>query len=452
MTAILIHSFADFNLYVPANAMVLSWISGISAGLPISKQDEKASVPGVPPRLLRGLMFTLGCLAILYSAAWLIYLHSFHHDAQTGRIFRKFGIYDSNEALNSLEREHGGETASVPPADLAEFLRDSPAVPFHWLVFGESLRRVGRTAEARKSIERALALGGRQPGTLFDASRFHFSLAERDEALKLMSRALAGGSPSQNQFFLREYDRWHVPPEQVLSDGLPDDRDIWRSYLRWQIQQDHLAAGITVWNALISRGYADNQSANEMVGFLLRHKQPATGAQAWADYQGARGNGYLKSNYIFNSDFESEPSGSPFDWSIDQTPGAMIDFDREIAHSGARSLRIQFDGKQNLSSLGIRQTVFLKPGRYRFQAYVRTKEISTDEGVVFQVASQQASNHLTFTTEPMLGSTDWKLVQHAFVMPAAGLIDVRLVRTPSLRFDSLIRGTLWIDQVSISPL
>jgi len=32
LTAILIHSIADFNLYVPANATVLAWICGVAAG------------------------------------------------------------------------------------------------------------------------------------------------------------------------------------------------------------------------------------------------------------------------------------------------------------------------------------------------------------------------------------------------------------------------------------
>ena len=31
MTAMAIHSIADFNLYIPANALVLSWIGGIAA-------------------------------------------------------------------------------------------------------------------------------------------------------------------------------------------------------------------------------------------------------------------------------------------------------------------------------------------------------------------------------------------------------------------------------------
>jgi len=33
ITAILVHSLADFNLYIPANAMVLAWISGIAGGV-----------------------------------------------------------------------------------------------------------------------------------------------------------------------------------------------------------------------------------------------------------------------------------------------------------------------------------------------------------------------------------------------------------------------------------
>ncbi|MBZ5584596.1 MAG: Gfo/Idh/MocA family oxidoreductase [Acidobacteriia bacterium] len=33
LTAISIHSFTDFNLYIPANAMLLAWIAGLIAGL-----------------------------------------------------------------------------------------------------------------------------------------------------------------------------------------------------------------------------------------------------------------------------------------------------------------------------------------------------------------------------------------------------------------------------------
>jgi hypothetical protein len=33
LAAILLHSLADFNLYIPANAMLLAWIAGLTVGI-----------------------------------------------------------------------------------------------------------------------------------------------------------------------------------------------------------------------------------------------------------------------------------------------------------------------------------------------------------------------------------------------------------------------------------
>lgn len=45
LTAILAHSFFDFNLYVPANAIILAWIAGVSAALPVTGQREEDKLP-----------------------------------------------------------------------------------------------------------------------------------------------------------------------------------------------------------------------------------------------------------------------------------------------------------------------------------------------------------------------------------------------------------------------
>jgi O-antigen ligase len=36
LAAILLHSLVDFNLYIPANAMLLAWIAGMTAGVGIA--------------------------------------------------------------------------------------------------------------------------------------------------------------------------------------------------------------------------------------------------------------------------------------------------------------------------------------------------------------------------------------------------------------------------------
>jgi O-antigen ligase len=49
LTAISIHSFTDFNLYIPANAMLLAWVAGLTAGLEfLSRRQRGGKQVGVP--------------------------------------------------------------------------------------------------------------------------------------------------------------------------------------------------------------------------------------------------------------------------------------------------------------------------------------------------------------------------------------------------------------------
>src|SRR5207249_300446 len=152
----------------------------------------------------------------------------------------------------------------------------------------------------------------------------------------------------------------------------------------------------------------------------------------------------------FNGGFESDPTGNRFDWHIDARSGMAIELDEAVRASGRRSLRIRFDGTQNPGDIGVDETVFLPAGRYRIEAHVRTEEVSTDQGVAFRVVSEERPQALDVTTDNVRGSSDWTMVERVFDAPAgAGLTRVSLVRKPSLKFDNLIKGTAWIDQVSI---
>jgi O-antigen ligase len=52
LAAILLHSLVDFNLYVPANAMLLTWIAALAAGLTFSWRSVPAWKPQGAPRVL----------------------------------------------------------------------------------------------------------------------------------------------------------------------------------------------------------------------------------------------------------------------------------------------------------------------------------------------------------------------------------------------------------------
>ena len=206
---------------------------------------------------------------------------------------------------------------------------------------------------------------------------------------------------------------------------------------------------------MIARGVADNLLAKEYTEYLIDKPNPEAAVRAWALYTGGRPNdvrdGFPESNRVFNGDFESDPANCRFDWRIDPRLGAAIDFDPEIRHSGGRALRVRFDGSTNVGEVGLWQEVFLKSGRYRFQAYVRTADLSTNEGIAFRVVYDESPKQLDMTTASLKGSNDWTFVERVFEAPPnGGLVRVSLARKPSLKFDSQIKGTVWIDQVRIT--
>src|SRR5206468_11373078 len=87
ITAILIHSVADFNLYIAANAMTLSWIAGIAVALPRSRQRQETQPATTTRPVVPKLLLAAGCLMTAHAGAWLLFLHSFASDPKAERRF-----------------------------------------------------------------------------------------------------------------------------------------------------------------------------------------------------------------------------------------------------------------------------------------------------------------------------------------------------------------------------
>jgi O-antigen ligase len=456
LTAILIHSLTQFNAYFPANAMAWSWIAGLAASLPVAVRTEKGRRFLAGTSVPRNVVLVLGCLVTLYSGAWLVFLHSFKGNVQAERVFCRIGICDTDGVLALLAARHGGERASVPPSELRELLRRDPAGPARWCDLGESLQRRGDTAGAGYCFARALELAPHVPYILFRNARFQFASSQDRPALQSMAEALRG-DPGYADAAFSAYEQRKLAVDDVTRDGLPPDPALWKLYLRRQIKLERISEAARVWTATVERGYVDNQLANEYIEFLMRSANPEAAVQAWALYAGGRSNGleegFPESNRVFNGDFEYDSTRCRFDWRIDPRQGTAIDFDPGVRHSGRRALRVRFDGTTNVADIGVWQEVFLESGRYRLRAFVRTEDVSTNEGVAFRVVYGDSPKLLDMTTETLKGSNEWTLVERVFdAPPKGGLVTVSLARKPSLKFDNLIRGTAWIDQVEITAL
>jgi hypothetical protein len=135
------------------------------------------------------------------------------------------------------------------------------------------------------------------------------------------------------------------------------------------------------------------------------------------------------------------------DWRIENPDDSVTTrLDSKVAHTGNRSLRIDFAGKQNVNYSYTAQNAVVTPGSYHFEAFVRTMDITTDQGVGFHIYDPEMPARLDLQTEHLVGSNAWKKIEQTVrVPPGTRLVSVVVTRAPSLKFDNKISGTVWID-------
>jgi hypothetical protein len=388
---------------------------------------------------LRILLLILGIVLVVYCTAGVLLDTRFSGDLAMEERLCRFRLCDnemvSRRARVALWQE--GNTAEAITLFNRLLNRDSHA-PFRWTDLGDAYVAADRKQDAEYCFRQAQVLAPKWPPVLLRVANFYFQTGNTDAALPITSQILAQVDAFDGVIF-SEYTRLVDRVEDVLAKGLPPDPRASRAFLIHCTQFGKLGDAEKTWDWVRAHGFADTKTANAYVTYLLAHHRPQDARVAWKDYLGVRARGYGESNYIFNGDFENEPEGSPLDWIIQRVEG--VDVARE---EGA--LRIRFDGKHNLASTGVRQTIALPAGTYVLRARMRTEGITTDQGFRLHLAAEGNS----WSSPALPGTNAWAQMEHTFTVPG-GEYAVEVMRTPSLKFDSLVAGTLWMDDVRIEP-
>jgi hypothetical protein len=158
-------------------------------------------------------------------------------------------------------------------------------------------------------------------------------------------------------------------------------------------------------------------------------------------------------NLITNGSFEKEKIlGGGFDWKITEVKGAKVAFDRSVAFDGDSSIKITFDGKENVDFYHVHQIVSLKPNTdYSLKAYIRTKEVTTKSGPKIEVYGIGSTFY--GSSESVVGDNAWKELSVTFrTTPQSQAGVVRVRREKTNKFDRLISGTVWLDHIQLTEV
>jgi tetratricopeptide (TPR) repeat protein len=159
---------------------------------------------------------------------------------------------------------------------------------------------------------------------------------------------------------------------------------------------------------------------------------------------------------IWNGGFESDISKSfpQFDWSLNRSDYARLALDADVAHSGSRSLRLEFTGRDTtVLDNEIKQLVLVRPrARYTLECYVRTNDLKTPEGPRL-VVTDTASKWIAASEPVAQGSADWRQLAVEFEAPegagSAAAVLVSIKRKPKFSYDDPTRGVVWFDDFAM---
>jgi hypothetical protein len=400
----------------------------------------------------------LGCVLAIGSAALAVSDYSSGpvespERLQLGRFYLtddRATIEDAFARLNDLGAS--GALKVFRPA-----LERDPGSAYRWTTVCKMLIAAGDRPGADYCYHRADLLAPHEANILFDLGDYDASVKNTTGAVSHFSRVLAVAHNEDEAVIVQNvfgyYEQLKVRDRSMLDAAIPDALSA-RLYLRYLESHTEPAGVRSVWRWMHTKGYDDGQSTNDYLGYLFAKKQFAEAADDWHAHLTSRehplNNGYPAKNAVFNGGFEEASTGSPFDWEFDSVNGVTVTRDDTIHHDGNYSTRIDFAGKDNPEFRSFRQTVFVTPGHYRVEGFMKTAAITSGEGVRILVTNP-SNNAILAETEALRGTNDFTPVSASFDVPAGTtIVNINLARRRALRIDNQLTGQAWLDSVSIT--
>ncbi|HUK90469.1 MAG TPA: carbohydrate binding domain-containing protein, partial [Blastocatellia bacterium] len=268
----------------------------------------------------------------------------------------------------------------------------------------------------------------------------------------------------------------------VIRGVVPNDPASQILFARFLADQGRPVEAARVFKNVDPAARLESGQTPAFIDLLMSDGTPALARSVWANQSGVDPTG---APIVWDGGFESSPAATPslFEWRLRETKYARISVDRQAAHNGSRSLKIEFAGIDTTRLDGeITQTIVLNPAtRYRLSFYVKTDSLVSPEGPRVAVGLPGSDWHVVSSPIPT-GSEGWTMMSFSFTTPAgseassksgtagaaAGATSspapavvpnererslaavLSIVRKPAFSYDDPTHGTIWFDDFSIT--
>ena len=332
-----------------------------------------------------------------------------------------------------------------------------PQSTVSWLGLGSAYESVGDLAHAREAFLQAKKTYPLSAEAAWQYGNFLLRQGEFESAFVEMRRAVESDPKRGAEAFSRAF-RADPDVQQILDRVLPPNRDVYVDVIWDQINDAQPDIALQVWDRLVAiHPRLPLRDVFLLIGTLRNNKRIADARRVWDQAVSAAGMADLQGppgSALWDGGFESGVTGGGYSWLFPEgLRNVQISIDAQEAHSGNHSLRLAFDGKSIVTSMDICHYVPVTPtNSYRFSAWVKTRAITTDQGVRFQLRSLGTQDTSVIVTPELHASAPWTRIETPW---SAGKdvqeMQVCLVRSLSDQLENKIKGTTWVDDVALVP-
>ena len=399
------------------------------------------------PSLYLSILFTIFVsLFLTWSSAksWLSYVYA--GDPPPGGFTEAIQVEGDNSQLYFLLAQfYENYDFTAPRSDIYSLYRKAlelnPLNYNYWYYLAEFLSTEGKKDLALFSLDQATELA---PGvvSLRWAAGILASRLGDEEALKTNLQAVI-------QFDSERRKKAFIVLWQSLRNGdkilpvIPETA--YDDYLNFLMDTDRIEEAQKVWDKLPNTDQIPWYTFLRYVSILIDKGITKSAKKTWADKYGAW-------EGVWNGSFEKGLMNSGFDWTFNNVEGARIVLDETIKGRG-NTVRVEFDGSSNIDFYNLRQNVPVEGNTgYELSAWMKSSDLPSRNGVFWEAYCPR-TKELYAKSEEVHGTTDWHRVSVTFETPG-DCYQLRIVlrRYPSDRIYGNMKGTVWVDDVSLKKI
>ena len=362
---------------------------------------------------------------------------------------------DNPEPFYKLGMLHQWNFQQVDLMESSQYLQKAieknPLEQEYWLNLAKVLQRTGEMVNSEQALEKAVLTFPTGYKGRWTAGNLLLQQGAIDKAFSHLSYILTY-YPNQSSLVYDVCERVVDDPGVILDRLVPEEPKSLNQYLDHLYESGDKETAKKAWEKKVSLGYGmEREEALKHIDFLISQSEFQDAFQVWKARLREEDRPIPSDHdLITDGGFEQEKGfGRGFDWKVEKVVGAEISYDPSTAYKGKRSLKIVFNGKENVDFHQVSQYVPLKSDReYILKAHMKTKGVTTRSGLKMEVSGINPGMHQA--SEPLIGDNDWKEMVISFRTGAnasGGLVRFRRERTD--KFDRFISGTAWIDNVQL---